>query len=121
VLRVSHREFIKGEIEIKMNNVEWYKALLKKKAKADLKKVKLLSTSGLDETIAIVLPKKDKNKRRKQYLREYRQRPQIKKHHRQYVKDWCRRNPDKVKVTVKRHNDKVKSQKGLKDRTRNNK
>ena len=95
-----------------MNNVEWYKALLKKKANADLKKVKLLSTSTLDETIAVVLPKKDKNKNRKQYLSEYRQRPQIKKHHRQYVRDWSRKNPDKVKAIVKRHNDKVKSQKG---------
>ena len=95
-----------------MNNVEWYKALLKKKANADLKKVKLLSTSRLDETIAVVLPKKDKNKNRKQYLSEYRQRPQIKKHHRQYVRDWSRRNPDKVKTIVKRHSDKVKSQKG---------
>ena len=45
-----------------MNNVEWYKALLKKKANADLKKVKLLSTSRLDETIAVVLPKKTKIK-----------------------------------------------------------
>ena len=111
-----------------MDNVEWYKALLKKKAKADLKKVKLLSTSGLDETIAVVLPKKDKNKGRnkgrnkgkKQYLREYRQRPQIKKHHRQYVKDWGRRNPDKVKAIVKRHKDKVKSQKRLKGKRSTN-
>ena len=79
-----------------------------------MKKVKLLSTSRLDEMIAVVLPKKDKNKGRKQYLREYRQRLQIKKHHRQYVRDWSRRNPDKVKAIVKRHNDKVKSQKGHK-------
>ena len=95
-----------------MNNVEWYKALLKKKANADLKKVKLLSTSRLDETIAVVLPKKNKSKNRKQYLSEYRQRPKIKKHHRQYVRDWSRKNPDKVKAIVKRHSDKVKSQKG---------
>ena len=82
-----------------MNNVEWYKALLKKKANADLKKVKLLSTSRLDETIAVVLPKKDKNKNRKQYLSGYRQRPQIKKHHRQYVRDWSRRNPEEQNIS----------------------
>lgn len=105
-----------------MDNVEWYKALLKKKAEADLKKVKLLSTSGLDETIAVVLPNKDKNKGsnegKKQYLREYHQRPQIKKHHRQYVKDWSRRNPDKVKAIMKRHNDKVKKQKDHKEKSK---
>jgi hypothetical protein len=108
-----------------MNSVEWYKVLLKKKAKADLKKVKLLSTSGLDETIAIVLPAKDKptkdkNKGRKQYFRQYRQRPEIKKHHKKYVRDWNRRNPDKVKAITKRHSDKIKNQKPLKETARNN-
>ena len=101
-----------------------------------MKKVKLLDTGQRNQTIAVVLPSKDykskskptkdKNEGRKQYFREYRQRPEFKKHHREYVREWQRRNPDKVKAIMKRHYDKKKlvslrnNQKGNKNRRRNN-
>jgi len=100
-----------------MDNVEWYKVLFKKKT---TKRVKVLDTGHQNQALVVVLPKKDGNKVRKQYLREYRQRPQIKKHRRQYVRDWNRRNPDKLKAIIKRRKDKVKTEKALKERARSN-
>ena len=86
-----------------------------------MKKVKLLDTGQRNQTIAVVLPTKDyspkskskptkdKNEGREQYFREYRQRPEFKIHHREYVREWNRRNPDKVKAIMKRHYAKKKA------------
>jgi hypothetical protein len=105
-----------------MNSVQWYKVLLKRKHEQK-RKVKLISTSGLDKTIAVVLPDTKKElelKRRRELYKKNKDRINLLRR-KLYVKNrdkileqckeryrmnkgkidtnkWYHNNPDKVKA-----------------------
>ena len=84
------------------------------------KQVMLLDSSGNNQVLAEKIDKDEKEKYRKEYLKDYKQRPEVKQRIGEYnLRPEVKKHRNEIQRCYRR-NKTLGNQKGLKERTRNN-
>ena len=80
----------------------------------------LLDSSGNNQVLAEEIDKDEKEKYRKEYLKDYKQRPEVKQRIGDYnLRPEVQKHRNEIQRCYRR-NKRLENQKGLKERTRNN-